>query len=175
MLIFSKVRNLLWNLNLNIESYQKWSSGYFCRLVSLIYASPQYFAHPYWHAFTVTKLTTWQQRERKSNHFFHAHRQYKISIVFRCFTFVLCNLLKYLILWTNESFQLRYLIRNILTKVYLTFFYMFKCLFAQSNSTYEVSTHATHPGWALIDITSFSVLIQRFLHFQRCSELNHRL
>ena len=28
------------------------------------------------------------------------------------------------------------------------------------------------PGWALIDIQSFSALIQRFLRFQRCSELN---
>ena len=28
------------------------------------------------------------------------------------------------------------------------------------------------PGWALIDIQSFSALIQRFLCFQRCSELN---
>ena len=27
-------------------------------------------------------------------------------------------------------------------------------------------------GWALIDIQSFSALIQRFLRFQRCSELN---
>ena len=29
-----------------------------------------------------------------------------------------------------------------------------------------------YPGWALIDIQSFSALIQRFLRFQRCSELN---
>ena len=29
-----------------------------------------------------------------------------------------------------------------------------------------------NPGWALIDIQSFSALIQRFLRFQRCSELN---
>ena len=28
------------------------------------------------------------------------------------------------------------------------------------------------PGWAIIDIQSFSALIQRFLRFQRCSELN---
>ena len=30
----------------------------------------------------------------------------------------------------------------------------------------------TNPGWAIIDIQSFSALIQRFLRFQRCSELN---
>ena len=29
-----------------------------------------------------------------------------------------------------------------------------------------------YPGWALIDIQSFSALIQRFLRFQGCSELN---
>ena len=29
----------------------------------------------------------------------------------------------------------------------------------------------THPGWALIDIQSQSALLQRFLLFQRCSEL----
>ena len=29
-----------------------------------------------------------------------------------------------------------------------------------------------NPGWALTDIQSFSALIQRFLLFQRCSELN---
>ena len=36
----------------------------------------------------------------------------------------------------------------------------------------EIKNGKSHPGWVLIDIQSFSALIQRFLRFQRCSELN---
>ena len=37
---------------------------------------------------------------------------------------------------------------------------------------FELSKLKKFPGCALIDIQSFSALIQRFLRFQRCSELN---
>ena len=40
----------------------------------------------------------------------------------------------------------------------------YKFLFLSKNAK-------SYPGWALIDIQSFSALIERFLRFQRCSEL----
>ena len=41
-----------------------------------------------------------------------------------------------------------------------------------TNVTLENQNSSAFPGWALIDIQSFSALIQRLLRFQRCSELN---